>query len=98
MSEPIIVSLIISLTLTIIFEMGFFLLIGKRHKKDLLLVLLVNILTNPVVVLLYWLAIMYTRWSMVFVLTPLEGLAIFIEGYYYKKYSQLFNIHIFYQL
>ena len=43
----------ISLALTLIFELGFALCWGLRQKHDLIVVILVNILTNPVVVLLY---------------------------------------------
>jgi hypothetical protein len=42
----------LSLILTIIIEAGLALIIGLR-KKDLLLVALVNIITNPAVVIIY---------------------------------------------
>jgi len=77
----------ISLALTLALETGFFLLLGKRNKKDLLLLLLVNVLTNPVVVLTYWLAVLYTAWNAVIIIIPLEVLAMLIEGRYYKKYG-----------
>ncbi|MCL1810352.1 MAG: hypothetical protein FWG42_11410 [Clostridiales bacterium] len=80
-----------SLILTIAFETGFFLLTGKRGKKDLLLVVLANVLTNPVVVLLYWLSAYYTEWNSAIVLTPLELFAILTEGYCYRKYGQGFK-------
>ena len=77
----------VSLVLTLVLETGFFLLIGKRNKKDLLLLLLVNLLTNPALVLTYWLAVLYTDWSSVIIIIPLEVLAVLIEGCYYKKYG-----------
>ena len=43
----------LSLFLTLILELGFALCWGLRQKHDLIVVALVNILTNPVVVLLY---------------------------------------------
>jgi len=91
MSGELLFSLGLSLMLTIGFEAGLFLLIGKRNKKDLLLLLLVNILTNPVVVLSYWLVALYTDWNLYIVLIPLELFAVLTEGYYYKKYGQSFK-------
>ena len=91
MNQVIIVSLITSLALTIALEVGFFLLTGKRDKKDMLLVILVNVVTNPVVVLLYWLASLYTNWNLVLVIIPLEIFAILVEGYCYNKYGRGFK-------
>ena len=100
--------LAISLGLTIIFEVGFYLITGKQNskdhgisgihkegffkvkwnKKDLLLVILVNTLTNPVVVLLYLTAYYYTSWNTTAVKIPLELFAILTEGYIFKRYAQ----------
>jgi len=87
MNGTILTSLALSLVLTLALETGFFLLIGKRNKKDLLLLLLVNVLTNPVVVLSYWLVVFYTYLDARIVLIPLELFAILVEGYHYKKYG-----------
>jgi len=84
-------SLVISLILTVALESGFFLLTGKRDKKDLLLLVLVNVVTNPVVVLLYLLASFYTDWNLILVLIPLEIFAILFEGYCYNKYGREFK-------
>jgi len=91
MNQILITSLILSLPLTIALETGFFLLTGKRDKKDLLLVALVNILTNPVVVLSYYLAVAYTGRNLSVVKIPLELFAVVTEGYYYKKYGRNFR-------
>ena len=91
MNRELLFALALSLVLTLALEIGFFLLIGKRHKKDLLLVVLVNVITNPVVVLLYWLAFLYTDWNTTVVKIPLEAFAILFEWYYYKKYGQSFK-------
>ena len=91
MIPALLTALAISIALTIALETGFFLLIGKRNKKDLLLLLLVNVLTNPVVVLTYWLAVLYTNWNAVIIIIPLEVLAVLIEGRYYKKYGRDFK-------
>lgn len=87
MEQDLLVALGLSLATTLVLEAGFFLLIGKRNKKDLLLVILVNVLTNPVVVLLYWLSVMYTVWDRTLVKIPLEFFAVATEWLYYKKYA-----------
>jgi hypothetical protein len=84
-------SMTLSLALTLALEAGFFLLIGKRDKKDLLLLLLVNVLTNPVVVLSFWLAVLYTGWNPSIILIPLELFAVGAEGWYYQKYGREFR-------
>jgi uncharacterized protein YneF (UPF0154 family) len=96
MNQTLITSLAISLSLTIVLEIGFFILTrklftNKCYKKDLLLVVLVNVLTNPVVVLLYWLAVLYTDWNTAIVIIPLELFAVLTEGFYYKKYGGSFR-------
>jgi hypothetical protein len=93
MNQIIITSLIISLVLTFILETGFYLAVFNKKctGKDLLLVVLVNIITNPVVVLSYWLATLYTDLNAVIIIVPLEVFAILTEGYYYKKYGQNFK-------
>jgi len=84
-------SLAVSLALTLALEAGFFLIAGKRDKKDLLLLILVNILTNPVVVLAYWLAVLYTDYHAVIIIVPLEVFAVLVEGCFYRKYSRSFK-------
>jgi len=87
MSNNILIALGISLLLTLLLEVGFYLAVCKRNKKDLLLVVLVNMLTNPIVVLLYWMMYWYTNWNTTVIKIPLELFAIVVEGLYYKKYS-----------
>lgn len=81
----------ISLGLTIVIELLFALIIGIRNRKDLLLVVLVNILTNPPVVFIYYLLYFYTAWSGMLVKIPLEILAVLVEGYYYKSFGKEFR-------
>ena len=87
MIPALLIALAISLALTLALETGFFLVTGKRNKKDLLLVVMVNILTNPVVVLIYWLAVLRAGWNSIIILVLLEIFAILTEGYYYEKYG-----------
>jgi hypothetical protein len=81
----------ISLVLTIVLELIFAFIAGIRNKKDFMLVTLVNILTNPPVVLAYYLFTYYTMWNKVVVIIPLEILAILVEAYYYKSYGKNFR-------
>lgn len=90
MNKDLLAALAFSLFLTLVLELGLFWLTGKRDKKDLLLVCLVNILTNPAVVLLYWLVALYTKLNNVIVVIVLELCAIVVEGYYYRNYGQEF--------
>ena len=91
MSRELLTALAISLGTTLILEAGFFLLAGKRNKKDLLLLVSVNVITNPVVVLLYWLSVLYTDLNSIAVKAALELFAVLTEGLYYKKYGQDFK-------
>jgi len=91
MIRDLLAALVVSLALTLALETGFFLLTGKRNKKDLLLVILVNALTNPIVVLLYWLAALYTSWNTSVVKIPLEIFAVITEGFFFMKYGQSFK-------
>jgi hypothetical protein len=88
MGAYIIESMMISLVLTLLIEELFVLIIGIRRKEDLLLVLLVNILTNPVVVFLYQAANYYLKADMRIITVFLEAAAIFAEAGYYAKYSR----------
>jgi len=87
----ILTSLALSLIMTLVFEVGFFLLVGKRDKKDLLLLVLVNVVTNPIVVLSNWLVVLYTSWDIRIALLFLETFAVLAEGFYYKKYGNDFK-------
>ena len=90
-STALLASLGLSLALTIAFEASVFLLAGKNDKKDLLLLLLANVITNPIVVLSFWLAAWYTSWNTYIVLIPLELFAIITEGCIYKRYGNSFR-------
>ena len=91
MERALLIALAVSLALTLVLESGFFLLTGKRNKKDLLLVALVNVMTNPAVVLLYWLGATYSGLNLIITILALEVLAVLTEGYIYKKHGQDFK-------
>lgn len=83
-------ALLRSLALTLLLETAFFLLCGKRDKKDLLLCWLLNVLTNPAVQLFYWLADFW-GFGCPAVIILLESAAIAAEGWGYRKYGKGFR-------
>ena len=86
-------SLGISLLLTLILEVGFALLWslrtpGLRAGRELTLVVLVNCLTNPVVVLLANTALAYWHWNALWLIPILELAAILVEWLCYRACSE----------
>ena len=75
------------LIITIVIELIVALIIGVRDKKDILNVVLVNILTNPVVVsfpiFVFLLRGETARWI---TLVTLEILTVIVEGFVYYKF------------
>ena len=89
-AEHLSVSLAVSLALTLAVECLFALLTGKRGR-DLLLVTLVNIMTNPAAVtatLLIKYAYSLPRWI---IQIPVEVVVIAVEAYIYKRYGSKFK-------
>lgn len=80
--------LAVSLALTLVFEEGFALLWGLRGRRELGLVALVNVLTNPAVVLLYHTATGLWRWSPLPVTLVLETAAVAVEWRCYRAFSE----------
>ncbi|SET49174.1 hypothetical protein [[Clostridium] polysaccharolyticum] len=81
-------TLCISLIMTLLLELLFCLAAGIREKKDLLLACLVNVLTNPFVVLVHYIALYYTKWNHILVVGILEIGAVIVEGICYKSYGK----------
>lgn len=77
--------MLICLSSTIVIELIMSLLLGIRNKKDILNVILVNIMTNPLIVSI----LMYITYNRLFNTTIsiiiLEILVILTEGFTYKK-------------
>lgn len=65
--------LLVSLGLTVALEEGFGWLTGVRDPWDILLVLLVNLLTNPAVVFLYYVNCLYLGWNRTVITVGLEA-------------------------
>lgn len=77
----------ISLGLTLVIEGVFAYITGIRSGKDLLLVFLVNLLTNPAAVLCYYFFTVYTQMNVFIIKIPIELVVILIESLYYRKYA-----------
>ncbi len=75
---------LISLFLTELLELIIAAIWGVRGKKDLFLVLLGNILTNPFVVLFHYLAVRQGHSTNSLTLI-LEAVAVVVEGFIYDK-------------
>lgn len=85
--------MIISLTLTLVFELGVGLLL-KYRGKDLINIFLVNVLTNPllnsiIVAINYYYGLKVRNISLII----LEILVVIIEGFIYQKYLEKRNIN-----
>ncbi len=81
-------TLLISLSVTVALELAFSLIFRIRRKSDLLLLVIVNVITNPPVVLLNYLILQRTELPQMLVAALLEASAVLIEGVYYRRYSE----------
>ena len=78
-------SLVLSLGLTLILEVGVALVLGLR-RKDLLVVTLVNVVTNPLVVLTLNLCLLLGRFTPSwYLVAALESGAVVAEGFLYRS-------------
>ena len=82
------IALPLSLFLTLLLEAVLALILRVRIRKDLLLVALVNILTNPPLVFLHYVAALYLSLAAPFLLLMLEITAVIIEWRCYFHYSE----------
>jgi len=76
--------LAMSLISTIVLELLIALVEGVRNKMDILLVVLVNILTNPFVVSVYYITLYYTRLNRILIVLLLEVSAVVVEWICYR--------------
>ena len=82
------------LLVTIVVEIVVGIICGIRDKKDILNVLLVNVLTNPLVVSLpIFIMIRYGIRARYISLIVLEVLTVIIEGFIYKKVLKYMKIN-----
>jgi len=78
-------TLLISLALTLFLEILFCIFFRIRNAHDLTLVVLVNIITNPPVVLLHHLLSQKTQLPQFLIVLVLEIAAVLVEGLYYTR-------------
>jgi len=78
----------VSLGLTLLLELGCAFYLGIRRKKEYLLVILVNILTNPPAVLLYWIYRNYFLGNSMFIQILLEFIVVFAEAWIYYSFAR----------
>lgn len=81
-------TLLISLGLTELLELGFAAVVGLRRRKDLILIALVNVITNPAVVLINSLLAREALLPQPLIVVLLETGAVLIEGVYYRHYAE----------
>jgi hypothetical protein len=80
--------MLISLGLTVVLEVIFVLALKNRDIRLLVLIVLINILTNPPTVLIYTLLTQYGNFSPLYITLGLEMLVIFVEYRYLKSYRE----------
>ncbi|MBQ1926065.1 MAG: hypothetical protein II767_03870 [Proteobacteria bacterium] len=78
---------VIALTLTILIELSVALITGYRDRKTLKVVVLAQIVTNPIVVLISNLCILYTALPVWAFHAPLEIAALCAEWMIYRKFT-----------
>ena len=82
-------SMVVSLLLTLVLEGLFACLWGLRSRRELTVVALVNIMTNPAVVLLYHTCVGLFGWSPILVTAVLESAAVLAEWIAYRACSEV---------
>ena len=88
--------MLICLLLTIVIELTIALILGIRKKLDIINIILVNILTNPLVVsLTNLISINHGKTISYVFLAIFEIIVVFVEGYIYKKYLSFKKINPF---
>lgn len=86
-------TMLVSLALTLALEGLFALIWGVRGRRDWLLLLLVNVVTNPIVVGLYQLGL--NGWPAV---AALELGAVLAEGLVYRRWGRTFRPALLFSL
>ena len=81
-------SLAVSLGLTLLLELAFA-LVWRVERRDLAAVVLVNVLTNPVVVLCHHAAAWYVPGLLAIATLLLEAGAVLVEGLIYSRRSRI---------
>ncbi len=77
-----------ALLLTIVIEGGLYLLLFGRKAEDLRLVIAVNLITNPALNLLLWLAAAFMTLNTVIITIVLELVVVVFEGWCYRRFAR----------
>lgn len=88
-------SLALSLGLTLILELGAAVLLGIRSRRDLLAVGLINVVTNPLVVLVFNLFFYFGHTAPWYWVAGLELAAVLAEGFLFSLCLSYKRIHPF---
>lgn len=78
----------ISLAVTLVLELFFAICMKVRGRKEIRLVVLVNVLTNPIVVCSYYMNYVYSFMNAVALTVIMELAAVAVEALLYTKYSR----------
>lgn len=78
----------VSLGATIVLEALVMVLLGEHSKKNMLLLVLVNILTNPVAVYFAYVGKYYTGFSDVLIQIPIEMVVVLVEVGIYTWFAK----------
>ena len=85
--KNIIISLVLSLVLTLFHELIASLLMGIKDKNDIKIVILANLITNPCVVYISNLLVIFSNRIVLYIsVAIMEISVIIIEGIIFKKY------------
>lgn len=76
----------ICLGLTILLETSFALFAGVRGGKNFLIIVLIQVITNPLVVLSFLWIGSHFHWPGYAYELPIETLVVIVEALYYRKY------------
>lgn len=79
----------VSLVLTVLLELAVLIALREYSKKNAVLLILVNVLTNPAAVLAAWLMGQYfPEIPALAVQIPLEVIVVWTEGYLYHSFTE----------
>lgn len=79
----------VSLMLTLAAELAIAFVVGVRTRKNLLLVVLVNVLTNPAAVLCNWLCRLYLPdYHRILVQLVIETVVVMVEAFVYCRFAK----------
>lgn len=87
-ADKMILILLVSFGMTLLLEFPIVWILGVRGKHNLLLAFLVNVITNPAVVLVYYLLRYFVPQNARTAQYLLEIGVVLVEFYYYKKYGR----------